>query len=121
MKTYIKKIALTFFILISTNCLIAQSSQDDVFKEFKSLYLEIKNFKNNSDFKKYGFTKSGPYSSWLIRVRNLKDHPNAKSLLSRGFVAGELEALGTAYVYSKGKETETTRFFNKIFSEAISN
>lgn len=121
MKICVKKIGLIFILLISVSCLIAQSPRDDLFKEFKSLYLEMKNFKNSSDFKKYGFAKSGPYSSWLIRAKNLKNHPDANSLLRKGFVAGELEALGLAYVSSKGRETETTIFFNKIFSEAISN
>jgi hypothetical protein len=110
-----------FLFFMATHLSIAQNLQTEVFDEFKLLYKELKSFKNSSDFRKYGFTKSGPYNHWLVRVENLKTHPDANSLLSMGFVAGELEVLGLTYVSSKGRETETTLFFNKIFSEAISN
>ena len=40
--------------------------------------------------------------------------------MKKGVVAGELEQLGLEYASSKGKETENTKYFNKIFSEAIS-
>ncbi len=109
-----------FLFFMATNFSIAQTSQTEVFDEFKSLYQELKNFKDNNDFKKYGFATGGPYHIWLKKVRNLKSNPNSKSLIKRGFVVGELEALGLEYVASKGKETEVTIFFNKIFKEAIS-
>ncbi|MFD2586139.1 hypothetical protein ACFSQJ_04315 [Croceitalea marina] len=119
-KTQIRKIILTLLLLIAANCLIAQSTQNEVFDEFKSLYKELKSFKDNNGFKKYGFATGGPYHIWLKKVRNLKSNPNSKLLIKRGFVVGELEALGLEYVTSKGRETEITIFFNKIFIEAIS-
>lgn len=116
MKTRI--ILLLIFLVV--NLSIAQSSQNEVFDEFKSLYQELKNFKDNNDFKKYGFAIGGPYHIWLKKVQNLKNNPNSKLLIKKGFVVGELETLGLTYVTSKGKETEVTIFFNKIFSEAVS-
>lgn len=90
-----------------------------IFNEFQNLYTELLNFKDEPDFKTYGFGAGGPYNNWLKKVESLKNNPDSKLLLSKGVVAGELEQLGLAYVTSKGQETETTEFFNKTFSEAI--
>jgi hypothetical protein len=91
------------------------------FAEFKSLYGELSGFKNDADFKKFGFGKGGKYSEWLEKVREFKKNPDSKLLLRKGVLIGELEQLGMAYVGSKGKETEVTKTFNKIFSDAISD
>jgi hypothetical protein len=91
-----------------------------IFQEFKALYSELLVFKSKTDFKKFGFGAGGPYNKWLKNVENLKANPDSKLLLKKGVVAGELEQLGFEYVSSKGKETETTIFFNKAFSDAIS-
>lgn len=96
-------------------------SEEKIFAEFKSLYGELLEFKGNNKFKQYGFAIGGPYNHWLKKVQNLKNNPNSKLLIKRGFVVGELETLGLAYVSSKGRETDITIFFNKIFSEAIAS
>ena len=92
---------------------------EKVFRQFKSLYEELKGFKDKQDFKKYGFGKGGPYNKWLKAVEELENSPDSKLLLKKGIVAGELKALGLEYVNSKGQETEVTKYFNKIFSKAI--
>ena len=92
-----------------------------IFGEFKSLYSELLDFKSNSDFKKIGFGEGGPYKEWLTKVEKLKNNPDSKLLLEKGVLVGELEQLGLAYAGSKGQETEVTKNFNKIFSEAISS
>jgi hypothetical protein len=94
---------------------------EKIFGEFKTLYSELLNFKDKSDFKTYGFGQGGPYHEWLTKVQNLKENPDAKLLLQKDVVAGELEQLGLAYASSKGMETEVTKNFNKFFSEAISS
>ncbi|RMB57990.1 hypothetical protein EAX61_10225 [Dokdonia sinensis] len=94
---------------------------EKAFAEFKSLYGELSEFKNDADFKKIGFGKGGKYSEWLEKVREIKQNPESKLLLKKGVLIGELEQLGMAYVSSKGKETEVTKTFNKIFSDAISD
>ena len=93
---------------------------EKAFTEFKSLYGELSGFKNDADLKKFGFGKGGKYSEWLEKVREFKQNPDSKLLLKKGVLIGELEQLGMAYVGSKGKETEVTKTFNKIFSDAIS-
>ena len=92
-----------------------------IFGEFKTLYNELLDFKDKSDFKTNGFGKGGPYHKWLTKVENLKNDPNSKLLLQKDVVAGELEQLGLAYASSRGEETEVTKSFNKIFSNAISS
>ena len=92
-----------------------------IFGEFKTLYSELLEFKDKSDFKKYGFGQGGQYHKWLTKVKDLKENPDSKLLLQKGVVAGELEQLGLAYASSKGKETEVTKSFNKFFSDAISS
>ncbi len=94
---------------------------EKIFGEFKTLYSELLDFKDKSDFKTYGFGQGGPYHEWLTKVKDLKENPDAKLLLQKDVVAGELEQLGLAYASSKGKETEVTKNFNKFFSEAISS
>jgi hypothetical protein len=42
-------------------------------------------------------------------------------LLQKGVLISELETLGYTYVSSKGKETDVTKTFNKIFTEAIND
>lgn len=116
-----RKIILFAIVLLSIQIAVGQnsSSEEKIFEEFKSLYNELLEFKGSDDFKKYGFAIGGPYNYWLKKIQTLKNDPNSKLLLRRGFVAGELETLGLSYVASKGRETDVTIFFNKIFSEAI--
>ncbi len=92
-----------------------------IFEEFKTLYSELLEFKDKSNFKKYGFGQGGPYHVWLTKVKNLKENPDSKLLIQKDVVAGYLEQLGLAYVGSKGKETEVTKSFNKLFSNVISS
>lgn len=90
-----------------------------IFGQFKALYNELIEFKGKEDFKKYGFGEGGPYNKWLKEVEKLENNPDSKLLLQKGVVAGELKSLGMEYVSSKGQETEVTKSFNKIFSDAI--
>lgn len=93
---------------------------EKVFGQFKSLYNELLDIKDNADFKKFGFGAGGPYNKWLKSVEELNNNPDSKLLLKKGVLIGELEQLGLEYASSKGQETEVTKSFNKIFSDAIS-
>lgn len=92
-----------------------------MFTEFKTLYVELLSFKDSENFKLYGFGNGGDYKEWLTKVEELKNNKDAKLLVHKGIVAGELEQLGILYASSKGKETDATKFFNKTFKEAITN
>jgi hypothetical protein len=87
--------------------------------QFESLYNELLETKGEPGFKKFGFGKGGPYTEWLERVEKLEQSPESNLLLQKGVLFGELKQLGLEYVSSGGKETEVTKTFNKIFSEAI--
>ena len=116
-----RKIILLTTILLIMQITKGQNSniEETVFAEFKSLYSELLEFKGTSEFEQYGFATGGPYNSWLKKVQNLKNNPNSKLLIKRGFVVGELETLAFEYVSSKGRETELTQFFNEVFRKAI--
>ncbi|HMI64946.1 MAG TPA: hypothetical protein VK517_02855 [Cyclobacteriaceae bacterium] len=90
-----------------------------VFAEFKSLYNELLKFKNAENFKRYGLTEGGPYNNWLKKVEDLKNNHADDILIEKSIFITDLEQLGFAYVGSKGKETEVTKTFNEIFSNAI--
>lgn len=111
---------LTLVVFTITATLMAQTNQNKVLEEFKILYQELLYFKSDTNFKKYGFSRGGPYHKWLKKVERLKNDPKSKSLIKKGFVIGELETLGFEYVSSKGGETELTEFFNEIFQKGIS-
>src|SRR3546814_9762582 len=63
---------------------------------------------------------SSDLHKWLKEVQTLKNNPDSKLLLKKGFAIGELEQLGMEYASSKGQETDVTKIFNDIFSRAIS-
>ena len=42
-----------------------------------------------------------------------------QKLVTRDFVAGELETLGLEYATSKGKETDLSKFFNEILVKGL--
>ena len=92
---------------------------EKVFAQFELLYNELTEIKDKDDFKKLGFGAGGPYNKWLKTVEVLEYNPDSKFLLQKGVVIGELKALGLEYANSKGQETEVTKNFNKIFSDAI--
>ena len=87
--------------------------------ETSKLYQELMGFKGKYDFHSYGFSPGYKYHNWLKRVENLKNQPEAKSLLKKGIVVGDLEMLGLEYVNTKGRENDYTRFTNKNFKKAL--
>ncbi len=90
-----------------------------IFGEFKTLYQELKTFKNTPDFITYGFGDGGSYGSWLEKVEELKKKPDSKLLLKKDIIVGDLEQLGLAYASSKGQETEVTKKISETIEEAI--
>lgn len=86
---------------------------------FKVLYAELLDFKDESSFKQFGFGAGGPHAAWLESTREFGQDADSKLLIEKGFVIGELESLGMAYVSSKGQETSETERLNVIFKRAI--
>ena len=97
-------------------------SQDEINKyklEVKKSYDELIEFKDKSDFHKFGFGKGGEYNAWLTNIQNLMNNPMAKKLLSERIVVGEIQSMGMEYVKSKGKETESTKIFRNDLEKAF--
>jgi len=112
---------------VKTEAVDNKEKVEQIFGEFKLLYNELLEFKDEKDFQEFGFGVGGvdyiygdkPYNDWLQSVEKLKNNPDSQLLLQKGISSGELEQLGLAYASSKGKETEVTKSINKIFSDAI--
>ncbi|NMM50346.1 hypothetical protein [Marinigracilibium pacificum] len=98
---------------------INPQNEDEIFQQFKSLYFELLEFKDDEKFKKYGFSKGGPYNKWLTKVEEIESNPDSKLLMKKGILIGELKTLGMTYANSKGEETQVTKSFNEMFSNAI--
>ena len=89
-------------------------------EKLKHSYGALMKFKNESDFRQYGFAPRGPYGPWLAEVRqNEERYPDMFLYADVSF--GDLMNLGTAYVSSEGQETEFTRWINERFSVAVSS
>ncbi len=88
-------------------------------KEVKMLFEELLVFKDKADFRTYGFGVGYKYHRWLEEVDSLKDVPEAKLLLGKGFVVGDLMMLGHEYVGSEGKETEYSRWAKKAIGNGL--
>lgn len=109
-------ILLTFFSYADVN----PNNNEQIIQKTKTLYLQLMNFKDKSDFHAFGFGAGGPYNKWLEEIEKLESNPNANLLLLReGLVVGDLKMLGLEYVNSKGKETEYTRFIVPEIKKAL--
>lgn len=88
--------------------------------KIKILYLELMQYKDESEFHQSGFGVCCKYHKWLIKVNNLKNDPVQEKLVSKiDITAVDLHLLGLEYMKSKGKETEYTRFINPEFKKAL--
>lgn len=100
---------------------IENSKIEDMKSYLKDLLDKLLSFKDTPEFKEYGFGQVGPYYDWLYDIQQLKEHPDAKLLLKRRIVVGELEQLGLAYASSGGKETDVTTQLKKLLLNALSS
>lgn len=111
--------------LVPSNVSQTQDLIESTRSDAQRLYQKLLEFKNNSDFKLYGFAVGGPYNEWLTEVGALrkvlpKGAPQTPQEIERFKVSvavGELQQLGLEYAHNGGIETETTRHFrNEIES-----
>ena len=89
-------------------------------EELKSSYSELMEIKDKADFETFGFSPKGPYGNWMKKVRRRQDdYPNLYMYADVSF--GDLLSLATAYVSSKGQETDFTRWSNEEFAVVTSS
>lgn len=115
---------LSILLFVSLFILLAIFSYADnhkqrIIQKSKSLYLQLKDFKDKSDFHIMGFGVGGPYNNWMIKIEELEKDPNANLLMEEGVVVGDLKMLGLEYMKSKGKETEYTQFIVPEIERAL--
>ncbi len=91
--------------------------KNEIFKEFKRLYVELNKFKKSEEFITRGF--AGKQKEWLKKVEKLRDNPDSKLLLQDRIIVGELSAIAIEYMQSKGKGTESSKLLEKEMRKAI--
>jgi len=92
---------------------------DKLINEYKTLYLELMDFKIKEDFHSQGFGIGSQYKKWWDRVQLLTNEPGIKLLVKKGIIPGELQTLGNEYLQSQGKETEYSTFINSEIKKII--
>jgi len=73
---------------------------------------ELLKFKDEDNFKKYGFSQSWNYYPWLKKVEDLKKTDDQADL----YRINILHSLSLKYIISKGRETKDTVEFKKILN-----
>jgi hypothetical protein len=70
--------------------------------ELRAIYEELQSFKDNPEFRRYGFAPCCRYKGWLNRVLKIMhetDPQRGRLLLQKtGFVPGDLYQLGMEYM-----------------------
>lgn len=95
------------------------SAKQEIISKTRELYLELMEFKNDSEFHRVGFRRCCQYYNWMQKVEELRKDPNAKLLLQEGVVVGDLLMLGLEYAKKGGRETDYTKYINQQFKEAL--
>ena len=84
--------------------------------DFESLFIELMGFRNNKDFKEFGFSSSGNYNDWADKAKEFQSRPNAELLSAKNIKSTSLLQLG--YAYAGSSESKSTHLFLKL-SEAL--
>ena len=84
------------------------------------LYIELLSFKDNSNFHKYGFSKSS-YKNWFEACQKLSNNKSLNLILvkKKGFVVGDICMLAEEYMISKGKETDYSKSIRPILDSGF--
>jgi hypothetical protein len=78
---------------------------------------ELDKFKSSAAFREYGFAIGGPFNAWLKDV-DAKSHDPQSTFYDK-LAAGNLSALGSEYLRSKGKETDFSQITRREILEII--
>jgi hypothetical protein len=109
-----------FFVSITSSTALAKNGAEKIIiSKTRQLYQELMAFKNDNEFHRVGFGRCCKYYNWMQKVEKLREDPNAKLLLQKGVVVGDLLMLGLEYAKNGGRETDYTKYMNQQFKEAL--
>ena len=94
----------------------------DPIQVVKKLYLDLLSFKGKADFHRLGFGEGSPYNKWLKSVESIsykKEFVEAFLQLGGEILPGNLPQLGREYIFSRGKETDYSKFLREKFDKAL--
>lgn len=98
---------------------VLSAKEKKVIDQYISFYRELLKFKNEPDFKYYGFGRGGKYYEWMERVRQFNTDANGKILMKVYLVPADIELLASEYAMSQGEETEATQLLRPSLDESI--
>ena len=75
-----------------------------------SLYAELLNFKDESEFHLFCYAQAHRYSRWARRVEQAQATTPPGVLVETGIVPGDLWQMGQDYCNNGGRDTEYTRW-----------
>ncbi len=92
-------------------------SQDS--RETIRLFVELQQFKDDTEFHDVGFGVCCRFNSWKEEVDSLRDTAGIGTTSEIGIVPGDLPTIGLEYVSSAGQPTELTETIQVIIRSAV--
>ncbi|TDQ27646.1 hypothetical protein [Tenacibaculum caenipelagi] len=88
-------------------------------QKVETLFNKLEEFKNNKDFKKYGFSIAYKYNDWLKQVTDLKEKLASENKINEELLVLKLQNLGLSYAITKGAEVERTKKVKQELQDII--
>ncbi len=93
-------------IIIALSPIHARADLSNDAQEAKTLYEELKEFKDNPKFHQVGFARCCRFYKWMEKVQTLRSKKTGTAILMEvGFLPGDLLQLGMEYMKSRGIPT----------------
>ena len=97
-------------IIVALSPIHARAGLSNDTQEIKTLYEELKKFKDDPKFHEIGFGRCCRFYKWMERVKPLRSKKRARAILMEvGFFPGEVLQLGMEYLKTKGRPNSWTK------------
>jgi hypothetical protein len=107
-------------IIISLSPIHARADLSNDIQEFKTLYEELKKFKDNPKFHKVGFGRCCRFYKWMVKVETLGSKTKGiEMLMEFEFVPGDLLQLGMEYMKSRGRPTSYSKEMKAVIEKGL--
>lgn len=109
-------------IIIGFSPIHAKAVLSNEVQGLKSLYEELRTFKDDPYFHKVGFGVCCRFNKWMLKVETFRSKfSGIEPFLEVGFVPGDLLQLGMEYMRSRGRPTEYSVWMENIIKEGFEN
>ena len=119
MKNFLLCIILSL-IIIALSPIHARADLSNDAQEVKTLYEELKKFKDNPKFHQVGFGRCCRFYKWMEKVKTLRSKKTGIAILMEvGFLPGDLLQLGMEYMKSRGRPTSYSKEMKTIIEKGL--